>query len=503
MRSRRPWEAIDLGFRMVRLWWGPLYGAWMVLVAPVLALWIWLAWEHPWWTLFGLWWLKPLYERVPLHVLSEALFGAPPRVVDTVRALPRWIRGGTLFSLLGLRGHPARSMVLPTLQLERLKGARGAMRRRLIVGFDQGPALALLLACGAFQLFPLALGAGSLAGIFLPKYVESITLVEAGDLERNLPGLLHAFAIGYAVTLSCVTPLYVASGFALYINRRIFLEGWDIDLVFRKLAQRMRPARGGDAPDTPGRAGRIGLSLGLSMLLLAPRLAAPEVAAEDVPEPCRVEVPQDAKACIEAVVSDPVFGGEDTREVWGLKEDWGEEPEPETRALGDTVILSWMLRAVVLIGLAVLVMRLTTAALRRARQRRPTAGPAAAHTDDLEAARLGLRGGPRADPGALPDDPVRSAHDRFGQGDPVGALSLLYRAALADLSRRGIEMPASATEYECARRVRGTAPAPIADDFDALVRAWEFCAYGSRAPDAPAFDALCARWQRHLLDPAA
>ena len=33
--------------------------------------------------------------------------------------------------------------------------------------------------------------------------------------------------------------LFVASGFMLYLNRRTQLEGWDVELEFKKLAQRI------------------------------------------------------------------------------------------------------------------------------------------------------------------------------------------------------------------------------------------------------------------------
>ncbi len=34
-------------------------------------------------------------------------------------------------------------------------------------------------------------------------------------------------------------PVYVACGFSLYLNRRTVLEAWDLELVFRRLRQRL------------------------------------------------------------------------------------------------------------------------------------------------------------------------------------------------------------------------------------------------------------------------
>ena len=38
LRDRPGWEALDLGFRMVRTWWRPVYGAWALVVLPCAAL---------------------------------------------------------------------------------------------------------------------------------------------------------------------------------------------------------------------------------------------------------------------------------------------------------------------------------------------------------------------------------------------------------------------------------------------------------------------------------
>ena len=35
LRRREPWEAIDLGFAMLRQWWRPVYAAWAVTFVPV------------------------------------------------------------------------------------------------------------------------------------------------------------------------------------------------------------------------------------------------------------------------------------------------------------------------------------------------------------------------------------------------------------------------------------------------------------------------------------
>ena len=76
LRLRNPWEAIDLGFAMVRTWARTVYAAWLTLFVPlcVLALLV-LPWQ---WAIVLVWWLKPALDRVVLHVLAAGVFGDLP-----------------------------------------------------------------------------------------------------------------------------------------------------------------------------------------------------------------------------------------------------------------------------------------------------------------------------------------------------------------------------------------------------------------------------------------
>lgn len=51
--------------------------------------------------------------------------------------------------------------------------------------------------------------------------------------------LEHLSNLLYVLVLVVWEPIYVACGFTLYLNRRTELEAWDIELVFRRLRQRL------------------------------------------------------------------------------------------------------------------------------------------------------------------------------------------------------------------------------------------------------------------------
>ena len=69
LRPREGWDAVDLGFRMVRTFWRPLAVAWLSIVWPLSLLVTLALVNHLFVALFLLWWLKPVYDRVALYVL--------------------------------------------------------------------------------------------------------------------------------------------------------------------------------------------------------------------------------------------------------------------------------------------------------------------------------------------------------------------------------------------------------------------------------------------------
>ena len=152
LRPRQGWEALDLGFAMVRAWWRPLFGAWLLVVLPCAALIHLLLYDHLWLALLAFWWLKPLYDRVALSVLSDSLFGDVPTVRQTLARLPGRLRGGLAPSLLWLRFSPLRALQLPVLQLEGQRGAGRRRRTRVLAGRESHLPIALQFACLQFEL---------------------------------------------------------------------------------------------------------------------------------------------------------------------------------------------------------------------------------------------------------------------------------------------------------------------------------------------------------------
>ena len=476
LRVRTSWEAIDLGFRMARAWWWPLFGSFALFLWPV-ALAVHVALQgYPFVAALVVWWLKPLYDRVALYVVSEGLFGNVVGIAETLRALPSQLSPGLIAQLTWLRLSPMRAFHLPVYQLERQTGRARGERVRVLTGRDSRAGLGLHIACLHLE-FAVWYGLLQFASSFQQPAVRTdlLGLLGLEVLEASLLG--NAL---YVLAISFIEPLYVAAGFALYINRRVFLEGWDIDLVFRKLARRVAALR---APAAGA----------LALLLIVG--AAAEGRAQQAAEPvrCAAEAAS-ANACVDRILARDEFATTREWRYW-VPKGWEEEPVAADGA-GEAWIaligaLAQVLRALGLLAALLVVGWLVLLVWRLQTERDGNA----AEEDAPPETRFGLD----LRPESLPSDVIAAARAAWSTGDRARALSLLYRGALVYLVRDlGLVLPESATEGECERLARRHAGGEIASDFSALTRAWLYCAYADEPPAPAAFEELLTRWGPHL-----
>ncbi len=105
-------------------------------------------------------------------------------------------------------------------------------------------------------------------------------------------------------------------------------------------------------------------------------------------------------------------------------------------------------------------------------------------------------------PEPLPEDIGAAAWQLWRDGDAVACLSLLYRGALTRIVlERRIELPASATEEDCIRRIVPVETPAVAEYFRVLTRTWQYAAYADRLPREGDVRVLCDRWRACLEDP--
>lgn len=242
LRPRSPWEAMELGSALVRQHAAAIWTPWLLVTGGAfvllnLAAWaigqIWLAW-------LLMWWLRPVFDRIPLYVLSRAVFGSVPGTAETLRAQLHWGWRPMRGHLTWRRFSPLRAVMLPIDLLEGGDPKLLGERRRVIGGGIGGYAVQLTVVCVNFML-ALQLSVVMLTTIAVPNEL----LPEAGRAawamitEQPPAWALIALNLVDWLAVSFIEPFYVGAGFGLYLNRRTQLEAWDLEIAFRRMRKRL------------------------------------------------------------------------------------------------------------------------------------------------------------------------------------------------------------------------------------------------------------------------
>ncbi len=163
-------------------------------------------------------------------MLSRAVFGEATRWSDLWAARREVFTRSLWRTLTIARLSPWRSFTQAIDQLEGQRGAARSKRRAVLLGSQRGAVMGLQFVYANLEMiFVAALIA--LVAWFLPDALRS----ELWRLysEGESAWMQAAFAFGYGVVVLALEPFYVAAGFAMYLNRRVELEAWDIEQEFR------------------------------------------------------------------------------------------------------------------------------------------------------------------------------------------------------------------------------------------------------------------------------
>ncbi|MFO7642415.1 MAG: DUF4129 domain-containing protein, partial [Candidatus Competibacteraceae bacterium] len=458
-----------------------------------------LCWGNWWLVPWLLWWLKPLLDRAPLYVLGRALFGAIPDRRQFWRDLPGLLRRQALAALTVRRFDPARSFNLPVAQLEGLSGKVRRQRLRDLGRPHRGPAEWLTLV-GLHLEIALDLALIALVWMLIPDFValEFLDLFDdsgpGGQLWLNLVGFIG---------LTLVEPFYVAAGFALYLNRRTWLEAWDLEIGFRRLAARLAKV---------GRTTPLilaGLVLGASLATVPVAGSATESTAAENPVPvihplCEarrartaelVEADSPVKRELAELLREPELQICAVQDRWHFREDgWPKESAVRSRHPGRGWWFATVVEYLLWFATGVCLAMAGWWLWRRAPHRSPSVRRAAlASSPPLVRGRDEIVAPPNAELGA-------AAWRLWTRGQTREALRLLYQGSLAGLTTHyATPVPASATEEECLRLATARlADSELRDFFQRLTRVWQAAAYGHRPPDDATVESLCAAWPRHF-----
>jgi len=189
-----------------------------------------------------MWLFKPVYESMILFVLSRGIFGEYLTTSEVYASYKQWLKTGLLTSLFFWRFSPSRSFNMPVHLLE---GLTGSKRKQRLTALHRvaGSHSAWLTVIGVHFEYVVALTLYVLLFYLLPdSTAEYLFSMLDGKNDQLLWVILGS--VIYAITLFILEPFYVAAGFVLYLNRRTQLEAWDVELDFKKTADRIKAARG-------------------------------------------------------------------------------------------------------------------------------------------------------------------------------------------------------------------------------------------------------------------
>ena len=477
LRPRNGFQAADLGMALVRANARVIWLSWLAVVLPLTAVLNLLFWrlDALWLAGLLLWWLKPVFERIPLYVISRAAFGQRVGIAQTLRAQAGFglasLPGYLLWRRLGL----ARSLMMPVDMLEGGSRQLRQSRRRALLN-DYGMAAVVTWLMLHFELV-LVVGIIALSGLMVPPEMLGDTLRELWEILRHGNNDYSTLAVNLlsAVALCVIGPLYVGAGFGLYLNARTRREGWDLELGLRQLGQRLRKA----AP------------LVLLVLLASPGLLPGNLAPAQAATTTGQAQQQAFAQAVEQAYAHPDLGQQrqrvERKEKQASAKNKQQHNSEDSRLFANIVaalatggsLLLWAL----LIALVLALLFSARYWLPWLRWRSKPRMPASA----IEQHALAL-------PDTLPDDIASQARLLWQQGHGRQAMALLYRASVAAMARLSQQvLPPGATEAQCLRAARALGDGSQQTLFADVVRHWQATAYAGRLPDDAGFEQLLAR----------
>jgi hypothetical protein len=237
LRQRSSWEAADAG---LLLWKQNFF-----YFIPFFALPLWsiafsfrmLPESFRFWTYVILWYLKPLFDRMILHVAAVRFF-------EPHSGLRRLFKGfiGRLFrslagDLLWRRFSPWRAVHIPIRVLEGLKSRAAKHRKQVLASGGLNFCVAITAVCSILEW---TLFIGEL--FFTLMLIELIFPEFAYGFSNFFDEYEICFYVIYCLNFIITESLYVCMGFGLYINSRVEVEGWDIQLMFANFTKSGRAA---------------------------------------------------------------------------------------------------------------------------------------------------------------------------------------------------------------------------------------------------------------------
>jgi len=191
-----------------------------------------------------IWYLKPFFDRLILHVISIRFFEPNADIKRLFKGLGTTLQRGLAGDLLWRRFSPYRSAAMPLRILEqsaqvsitlKKKSKKYSERKKLLNKGGLGYSFLL-------TFWGLALEAALLFGEFIFIMMMTRSFGYYIDLYSNefiISAEVYFYAL-WCFNYILVETIYVCMGFGVYINSRIEVEGWDIEIMFKGFAEKLK-----------------------------------------------------------------------------------------------------------------------------------------------------------------------------------------------------------------------------------------------------------------------
>lgn len=484
VRPRNPWEAADLGILMARAWWGPIIRVWLAITLPVFLLLNIVFYSNPLIAIGIFWWFKPIWERPILHILSRTLFGELPSFRQTLREFPKEAWRQMFSSLLWRRFSATRSMDLPVIQLENLEHKARSKRLKILHNTMNNSAFWLTFICVNIEAV-LEVGILFLVILFIP---EGMSFDWEGFVDTEYGAYLLLQNIIIYIAISLVTPFYVACGFSLYINRRILLEAWDVEIGFRRLRHRLQ---------------NIKTSIKATVLLFAVFLVGiSPVETVMAGEPVKKINQETSSHSIKEILKDEDFHQIETNRVlkWfdDLKKEEDEEDTGNIYPEWLFALVLWLARSLEFILWATVIVLILVFA-HKYRHWLAKYLPESSNKSLEESKQPQMLFGMAVGKESLPENVIKEVEKLWNKKDYRAALGLLYRAALTNLMEtHGVNFHKSHTEGECIRLASAKVTPELSQYFADITRLWCSMAYAHILPTDANINSVCNRWEENF-----
>ena len=497
-------QAIQLGFAVARQFYWRLFVAHLLAALPVvvglcLLQWLFALSINVVWLLLVYWWFLPFYERTMLWCLSRLIFAETLHPVDYLDAVNLARQRGFWQAHSLQRLSSSRSFLVAVNLLEQLSGQAAKTRKLHLCRSTNG----ILLTLGFWGL-QWVLGANLLMFGYMLTPEEWWHATQSSSVWSYL---LMATVLANLL----LTPFYVATGFTLYLSQRINIEGWNIEIQFKLLAERFKKGANHllslagllllagviSSNSTPSYAQPSDIQLSNTQQNDT-QLSAPQRYARQPDQQPISAHSADQKLLKSLVAQDKFFPYDVKQQLKYVGPSWQLKPkkldDSNTLSLAQATLLALLARIVLVLGLIGLVGWL----LYRYRVQFSFSRTKDEPTPPELLFGLDVRQSVSA--ATL----LQQAEQAFLAGDFMLCLSLLYRGALIDLiHQQSLKIRESDTEGDCVRLVEQSCCRQTSQFFAHMTRLWQSTVYAHRPVDPNILATVLQEWPVYFLAGAA